>query len=190
MRTAVHIALFSIAAATSGCGSGLKYTIDDRLLAQLPPGDLAPVAAARQEADAAAQEITKSKTDLDTAKREYEAASVEADKAELAYRTASAKAAWKKAVRNADESNARVAERNDVFQRSRVENEKAKIAAQKNISVSKDFNSARFEGQKADLQKAYAEAKLDAAKEKAAAEEAERKFNELSNKMGGSPNPK
>jgi uncharacterized protein (DUF3084 family) len=156
----------------------------------------------------AQSEYGQAKLDVDKAEAEAKLAEQSKDlnrmnqsrdglkRAKMARDIADAKIDWQKQRRRAGKSQVDVAERHLDAAASRYEQEKARLAQQKGMMPSKDFNVMNFDQQVITLQGKYDQARIEANKETLTASQREQKVNQLKGQFdqaypgaGGAPPP-
>lgn len=104
-------------------------------------------------------------------------------RARMAKDIADAKIDWQKGRRRAAKAQVDVAERHGDAAAARYEQEKARLAQQKGMMPSKDFNLMNFDQQVITLQGKYDQSRIDANKEVLSASQREQKYNQLASQF-------
>lgn len=91
--------------AGSGCGGGLKYTVDDAAMDTVPADERQGVSAARKEAEVAENERRKAETQLEALDRDTDVAKKEREQAELEIEKSVAEQEGAKVSRDENQAN-------------------------------------------------------------------------------------
>lgn len=178
-RTALWIVLL----AAAGCGGPSMMKLDDNVFATVTAEERAGLDASVQAIDQAKQKREQAKGVLEKLAEEKNQASREHDLAALAAQTAKAKVDWMSARQAFLKKEADLAGKEMQAAEANHQLQRAKLAQAKGLTPFKGFDARKFENQQLDYQKAYVNAQIGLDKERKAADDAEKAYQDLREKL-------